>query len=181
MGKENGKFRKATFGGFNRKDVIDYIEKIKNESFEYKKQVEETVNSLNEKMRELENAARFVNNGITENTSGIISQRYAKENFSDIGQATRELKAVADELCRSLGDFVDLLNSKGLFEKQESCSSEPSLSLQSVVMQDEESVTDSILSSISYLGASSDNHNSCNTDAAQSGITDILAGYSFVK
>ena len=53
MNKEYTSFRKAAFGGFNRRDVISYIEKMRNESFEYKKQVEETVKSLNEKIREL--------------------------------------------------------------------------------------------------------------------------------
>ena len=56
------KFRKAKFGGFNRKDVIDYIEKIQNEFFSYKKETDETVSRLREKISELEKLAE--NNGV---------------------------------------------------------------------------------------------------------------------
>lgn len=40
MEEFNRLFRKAAFGGFNKEDVINYIEKTKNDFFEYKQQSE---------------------------------------------------------------------------------------------------------------------------------------------
>lgn len=119
MEKEFSLFRKSTFGGFNRKDVINYIEKLRNESFEYRKQVEETVNALNEKIIELENASNNVaNNGDSaEVTVSQNSVSFADSYNGDISQATKHLKTVADELCRSLGDFIEKLSNKGIIEE----------------------------------------------------------------
>ena len=117
MSKEYTSFRKAAFGGFNRKDVISYIEKMRNESFEYKKQVEETVKTLNEKIRELENAA--MNRVCTEKAEADFeAAEPVQDNLEGIGEATQHLKSVADEFSRSLGDFMDKLSEKGLFENE---------------------------------------------------------------
>ena len=51
-------FRNSVFGGFNKDDVIDYIENMKNEFFEYRSQVEQTVKELNKKIAALESEAK---------------------------------------------------------------------------------------------------------------------------
>lgn len=121
MEKEFSLFRKSAFGGFNRKDVISYIEKIRNESFEYRAQVENTVRKLNEKILELENAASLVeqNNGTAPVTPDINKACFDENYSGDISRATKHLKTVADELCRSLGEFIEKLSRKGLIEEGE--------------------------------------------------------------
>jgi hypothetical protein len=184
MEKEFGTFRKSTFGGFNRKDVISYIEKMRNESYEYKMQVEETVKSLNEKILELENAARLM-----EVDLAVCGEEppVSAENMSDIGDATKHLKAVADELCRSLGEFMDKLSRKGLFEKaDDDLASEESFDL-SVEEEPaaEESLVDGILSSLSFLyegkaeakPAVEEKNDKMENDT----VADILGGLSFLN
>ena len=181
MGKEFGSFRKATFGGFNRKDVIAYIEKMRNESFEYKKQVEDTVKSLNEKIRELENAAGLMEKSdYCENTDA--EKAVTPENCNDIGQATKHLKTVADELCRSLGDFMDKLSERGLFDTS---SQDASAESEDEIMQDNEiSFVDVILSSISYLDenkASAEKAVEKSEAAKETDVSEILSGFSFLN
>ncbi len=99
------KFRRSAFGGFNREDVISYIEKMKNEFFDYKKEVELTVEQLNSKIRELEAAYEAVS------VPSVCADEAAEEEthtnpVSDINEATRKLRSVADELCRNLSDFM---------------------------------------------------------------------------
>ena len=113
------KFRKAKFGGFNRKDVIDYIEKIQNEFFSYKKETDETVSRLREKISELEKLAE--NNGVVasegENfaNSEADSEKTADYSTADeITIATSKLKNVTDELCNSLNDFIDRLSENSI-------------------------------------------------------------------
>lgn len=146
MNKESVLFRKAAFGGFNRRDVIDYIERMRNESYEYKKQVEETVKSLNEKIRELENAARLIESPAP-CCDEVICDEPSEEGLCEIGEATQHLKSVADELCRSLGDFMDKLNEKGLFEKASDGFGEA----EEIPKKEEMSFVDGVLASISYF------------------------------
>lgn len=183
MEKEFSTFRKSTFGGFNRKDVISYIEKMRNESFEYKKQVEETVKSLNEKIIELENAARLMEPDIAEADETEIDA-VAAENMSDINDATKHLKSVADELCRSLGEFMEKLSRKGLFDKSEEiiCQEE---SLASELEQEaEKSIVDSVLSSLSFLcegkGEEKTYAQQQTVKNEKDTVSDILGGLSFL-
>jgi len=184
MNKEFGSFRKAPFGGFNRKDVINYIEKMRNESFEYKKQVDETVKSLNEKIRELENAARMIESSAASEAQ-VHSAESEAQSYGDIGVATKHLKTVADELCRSLGDFMDKLSEKGLFDK---ASQETFAETEEEIKEDEEmevSFVDGILSSISFLDASQAAaepvHEEKEKTSEETSIADLLSGFGFTK
>lgn len=183
MEKEFSTFRKSTFGGFNRKDVISYIEKMRNESYEYKMQVEETVKSLNEKIVELENAARLMEVDLTV-CDEEVNVPASSENMDDISDATKHLKAVADELCRSLGEFMDKLSSKGLFDKSEEiiCQEE---SLASELEQEaEKSIVDSVLSSLSFLcegkGEEKTYAQQQTVKNEKDTVSDILGGLSFL-
>lgn len=119
-----GKLRKATFGGFNKKDVIAYIEKIKNESYEYKSQVEKTVKELEAQIAELNAAATEALNEreelirqIGELTSGeltVVDKESRSETVSEINEATSHLKNVADELCQSLREFMERISENSI-------------------------------------------------------------------
>lgn len=181
MDKEFGSFRKATFG-FNRRDVIAYIEKMRNESYEYKKQVEETVKSLNEKIRELENAARLMEQSAPCEKADE-PQEAAGQGCGDIGQATMHLKTVADELCRSLGDFMDKLSEKGLFDGTVQDTREDEGSQDGEAPQ-EISLVDDILASIDYLGTQKAMLNKPAEEkeaTKEKDVSDILSGYSFLR
>ena len=188
MEKEFSTFRKSTFGGFNRKDVINYIEKMRNESYEYKTQVEETVKSLNEKIRELETAARLMESATAE---AVVEAEASvpMENMSDINDATKHLKSVADELCRSLGEFMEKLSSKGLFEKTETApaaeeipAEEPEEAVADA--EPEVSLVDGILSSLSFLYEDENAGESIAVKTVKeenSTVSDILGGLSFLN
>ena len=180
MEKEFSSFRKSTFG-FNRRDVINYIEKMRNESFEYEKQVEETVNSLNEKIIELENAARLMEVDLS--VSDEAEDAPAAENMSDINDATKHLKSVADELCRSLGEFMEKLSSKGLFVKSEEIVSDVPADIEEAEETEEESLVDGILSSLSFLYEDKTEKVDAVVTAKENDttISDILGGLSFLK
>ncbi len=120
MDNNFSKLRKSTFGGFNKKDVIAYIEKVRNESYEYRTRVEKTVNELNAQVSELRKAAdealkekEELLRQIGELTSGELSvttKESTSETVSEINEATTHLKNVADELCQSLRDFMEKIS-----------------------------------------------------------------------
>ena len=181
MAKEFGSFRKATFG-FNRKDVIAYIEKMRNESYEYKKQVEDTVNSLNEKIRELENAARLMDKVVPAESSDTESGITA-ESCEDIGLATKHLKSVADELCRSLGDFMDKLSEKGLFDAS-ARSEQADVPAEQLKQEDVTGIVDGILASISYLGTQKpvgEGKEVKKEEVKATDVSQLLSGLSFIS
>lgn len=122
MDNNYSKFRKAAFGGFNREDVINYIEKMKNEFFDYKKEVEATVAQLNEKIRELETLCETKSDPIAEeNTTADNTYETENDAVSDINEATLKLRMVADDLCKSLCDFMERVSENAVsvvIEKQ---------------------------------------------------------------
>ena len=120
-------FRKTKVGGFNKKDVISYIEKMRNDFFDYKVAVESTIDKLNAKVRELEMACEDQMEQVRELEAACEDQKeqirevivevpVAAENsadpLNDINEATSQLKIVADELCRNLSDFMLKMSAK---------------------------------------------------------------------
>lgn len=177
MEKEFGTFRKAAFGGFNRKDVIEYIEKMKNETYEYKMEVEQTVASLNEKILELEKASELVQVKLPEKAEETVAATVAVEGVGDIKDATKHLKSVADELCRSLGDFIEKLTKKGLYDGQTEAYEAPS----GDVKQTDK--VESILSVLSYLGSedNTDGKATAEKKVKKDNVSSILDGFSFLS
>lgn len=121
MDNSNRLFRKAVIGGFNKDDVIDYIESMKNEFFEYRKQVEATIGELNQKIKELEEAGSIIREPDLPSVPDHISDEFEpfenefKNNVSfsvdEINAATDHLKQTADKLCENLTEFMDKINS----------------------------------------------------------------------
>lgn len=100
-------FRKAKVGGFNKKDVISYIEKMRNDFFDYKKAVEATIDQLNAKVRELEAACAGQKEQVREVIVEVpVAVETNTDPLNDINEATSQLRLVADELCKSLTDFM---------------------------------------------------------------------------
>ena len=123
MEKEFGTLRKKAFGGFDPKDVVDCIEKTRNELYEYKKSAEKNIEELKEKIEKLESeksALEKVNEDLARANAELIENAKAEETeeaeienagdsltVTEINAATSELKKVADDLCNSLRDFMD--------------------------------------------------------------------------
>ena len=123
MEKEFGTLRKIAFGGFNPKDVVDCIEKTRNELYEYKTSAEKNIEELKEKIEKLESekaALEKVNADLAKANAELIENAKVEEKAEEepentgdsltvieINAATSELKKVADDLCNSLRDFMD--------------------------------------------------------------------------
>ena len=102
MKKEPRLFKKAAFGGFNKEDVIAYIEKMKKEFAEYKQQVEETMDALN---------AQISDSAAPSFAEEPVPAADPAESFElgDISAATDRLKEVGETLCENLNALIDRL------------------------------------------------------------------------
>lgn len=120
MDNEFGTLRKKAFGGFNPKDVVDCIEKTRNELYEYKTSAQKNIEELKEKVEKLEGekaALEKVNADLAKANAELIEGAKSAESSAEvtgdsltvieINAATNELKKVADDLCNSLRDFMD--------------------------------------------------------------------------
>ena len=108
------KLRKTTFGGFNKQDVIAYIEKVKNEAYEEKSRLQKQVKELTDKIGELESQVSSFGEEKDKLVKKIgelsVSGDGKNETVEEINEATNHLKNVADELCQSLRDFMERIS-----------------------------------------------------------------------
>ena len=136
-------FRNSVFGGFNKDDVIDYIENMKNEFFEYRSQVEQTVKELNKKIAALESEAKAAKQKAAEadkraadavesseaavaaaqkaaeekhalQKAALEEQERAADPVGEISLATDRLRRVADEICDNLSSFIDRISESSI-------------------------------------------------------------------
>ncbi|MBR5437963.1 MAG: hypothetical protein IKV21_03495 [Clostridia bacterium] len=108
------KLRTSTFGGFNKQDVISYIEKVKNEAYEEKTRLQKQLRELNEKIGELEAQVSSFDEEKDKLVKRIgelsVSSEGTHETALEINEATNHLKNVADELCESLREFMQRIS-----------------------------------------------------------------------
>lgn len=108
------KLRKTAFGGFNKQDVISYIEKVKNEAYEEKNRLQKQVKELTDKIGELEAQVSAFDEEKDKLVKKIgelsVSGEGKHETVEEINEATNHLKNVADELCQSLRDFMERIS-----------------------------------------------------------------------
>lgn len=108
------KLRKTTFGGFNKQDVIAYIEKVKNEAYEEKTRLQKQVKELTDKIGELEMQVSSFDEEKDKLVKRIgelsVDGEGKNETVEEINEATNHLKNVADELCQSLRDFMERIS-----------------------------------------------------------------------
>ncbi|MBQ8029199.1 MAG: hypothetical protein IJ262_07310 [Clostridia bacterium] len=118
--ENNHLFRTVVFGGFNKDDVIDYIETMRNDFHSYRQQVEETISGLKKKIRDLESIGLSLP---IENDSQSFeipteaidsSSKQILSSVSEINEATEQLRKTADLLCSSLGDFISKISENSL-------------------------------------------------------------------
>ncbi len=108
------KLRKTTFGGFNKQDVIAYIERVKNDAYEEKNRLQKQVKELTDKIGELETQVSAFDEEKDKLVKRIgelsVSCEGKNETVEEINEATNHLKNVADELCQSLRDFMQRIS-----------------------------------------------------------------------
>ena len=97
-------FKTSAFG-FNRSDVINYIEKTRNDFYDYKMQTQRTIDDLNEKIKELEEAL-ISNNADASEVKSTESIDFSS-SVSQINEAADHLRETADKICDDIGDFLD--------------------------------------------------------------------------
>ena len=96
MDNEFGTLRKKAFGGFNPKDVVNCIEKTRNELYEYKTSAEKNIEELKEKIEKLESeksALEKVNADLAKVNSELIEKAKADE------KAAAEITKLENEIC----------------------------------------------------------------------------------
>ena len=98
MEKEQRLFKKQMFGGFNKEDVISYIEKMKLEFSDYKQQVEETMETLNAQIESLQGSPR---------EELPVSPKEDSDAVESLSEATERLKEVGESLCENLNALID--------------------------------------------------------------------------
>ena len=140
MGNSNRLFRKAKFGGFNKEDVMQYIETMKKDFFDYKAQVEETIHELNDRLASFEG---------TGDASAEKAAVFADGNALSINEATEHLKQVADELCDKMSRLIGRIRDEDVDEPEPQPAPEPEAP---VLPQDK---VESLLSSL-FTGKKSD-------------------------
>jgi len=184
------KFRRSAFGGFNREDVISYIEKMKNEFFDYKKEVELTVEQLNSKIRELEEAYEAVSAPALIEDTAVIEEAEEVNPVSDINEATRQLRSVADELCKNLSNFMVKVTENSVVAEVEEPQAEETADVveetEASAVQEEEDKVASILKATSSFSCSvycEENLMAEKQEVKQEkkNILDFLGGASFLK
>ena len=99
------KLFKTSALGFNRSDVINYIEKTRNDFYDYKIQTQRTIDDLNDKIKELEEALKSKENYIYE--SKPSDNVDFSSSVSQINEAADHLRETADKICVDIGDFLD--------------------------------------------------------------------------
>lgn len=108
------KLRKSTFGGFNKQDVIAYIEKVKNDAYDEKNRLQKQVKELTDKIGDLEAQVLAFDEEKERLVKRIgelsVSGEGKNETVEEINEATNHLKNVADELCQSLRDFMQRIS-----------------------------------------------------------------------
>ena len=152
MENDFGKLRKKAFGGFNPKDVVNCIEKTRNELHEYKTQAQKNLDEMKEKIEKLESeksALEKVVADLSKANSDLQSRntelQSAAEEYEiykeleaeneaastgdsltviEINAATNELKKVADDLCNSLREFMDRIAENSISVVVESAENE---------------------------------------------------------
>lgn len=97
-------FKTSAFG-FNRSDVINYIEKTRNDFYDYRIQSERTISDLNEKIKELEEALASKNSLLAD--SQPSDNIDFSSSVSQINEAADHLRETADKICDDIGDFLD--------------------------------------------------------------------------
>ncbi len=183
------KFKKAKFGGFDRKDVINYIEKVQNEFFQYQIETENKVKELNQKIETLQNLLSSSTEKTNAEDVKDINQAEKAEAIipaDEINIATGKLKSVADELCQSLSDFIEKLSESSVavtINVPVEQITTPEDSKQAV--NENEDKVQSILNSISSMYDKKDDNKSAekidvNLKGEKKSVSDILKNASFV-
>ena len=97
MSNEKGNFRGQLFGGFNRKDVVNYIEKLAQERNMYKEKYEALSDEM-EKLKEQPDSEYLLN---------CLSEMLSAEDLEDEEAGEKEEESKKDELEQKASEIID--------------------------------------------------------------------------
>ena len=110
MSGEKGNFRTRLFGGFNRQDVISYIEELASRRTACEKERDRLrgeLDAANDRVSSLENESASLRREIDRLRSQLSAER--KSRTEAISAVKAETNAAADEVMKLLDDVRDSL------------------------------------------------------------------------
>lgn len=120
---DNINFQRAFFGGFNRKDVMDYISDLSDEFYKYKRETVSKVSELKKEITDLEKAYNVLleeNNALKDENERLCSG----EKVSDAKERT-DIRPIIDSITESLNTLISVLSDDDISaENQASYSSD---------------------------------------------------------
>lgn len=105
---DNINFQRAFFGGFNRKDVMDYISDLSDEFYKYKRETVSKVSELKKEIADLEKAYNVLleeNNALKDENERLCSG----EKAGDAKERT-DIRPIIDSITESLNTLISVLS-----------------------------------------------------------------------
>lgn len=104
-------FKKATFGGFDKEDVMNYIAKITDEFQAYKTRTIKTIDTLKEKVEELEESNKELQEHCDQLNAEMMRVQEADEEKTDQSAVTTdEIKSIIESLYENINGFMSSLS-----------------------------------------------------------------------
>lgn len=134
----NINFQRAFFGGFKRKDVMDYISDLSDEFYKYKRETVSKVSGLKKEIADLEKAYSDIleeNNALKDENERLCSG----EKTGDTKERT-DIRPIIDSITESLNTLICVLSDEDIpAENQASDSSDKE---NEPIQQDEDTASD---------------------------------------
>ena len=134
----NINFQRAFFGGFKRKDVMDYISELSDEFYKYKRETVSKVSGLKKEIADLEKAYSALleeNNALKDENERLCSD----EKVSDTKERT-DIRPIIDSITESLNTLICVLSDDDI--PAENQASDSSDNENESIQQDEDAASD---------------------------------------
>lgn len=113
----NINFQRAFFGGFKRKDVMDYISELSDEFYKYKRETVSKVSGLKKEIADLEKAYSALleeNNALKDENERLCSD----EKVSDTKERT-DIRPIIDSITESLNTLISVLSDDDITDENQ--------------------------------------------------------------
>ncbi|MGN0443745.1 MAG: hypothetical protein ACI4F5_03925 [Acutalibacteraceae bacterium] len=134
----NINFQRAFFGGFKRKDVMDYIAELSDEFYKYKRETVSKVSGLKKEIADLEKAYSALleeNNALKDENARLSSD----ERVSDTKERT-DIRPIIDSITESLNTLICVLSDDDIPAENQAYDSSDNEN--ESIQQDEDTISD---------------------------------------
>lgn len=134
----NINFQRAFFGGFKRKDVMDYISELSDEFYKYKRETVSKVSGLKKEIADLEKAYSALleeNNALKDENARLSSD----ERVSDTKERT-DIRPIIDSITESLNTLICVLSDDDIPAENQAYDSSDNEN--ESIQQDEDTISD---------------------------------------